>query len=85
MFCCSSGDSQDKVDTATKDNCQGAIDPEEHEHRVEKPYPGLSDCCAVLCDIDQNGSDADEPCRDEEALSRMCDRCRESGRVEVES
>ena len=43
---------QDEVDAAAKDNCQDAIDPEEHEHGVEEPCARFADGGAVLGDVD---------------------------------
>ena len=68
---------QDEVDAAAKDNCQDAIDPEEDEHGVEEPCAGLADRRTVLCDVDQNRPDTDQPCWDEEAFCWMRNRCRE--------
>jgi hypothetical protein len=76
---------QHEVDATAKEKCHGAVDPEQDVHGVQKPWASFAVCGSILGNVDQDGSEADKPCRHEEALRRMGDRCSKSRRIEAKS
>lgn len=75
----------DQVDAATKDDCQTTIDPEQHIHGGEQPFPRLARRETILGDVEQYRSDADDAGWYEKRLGRMKQRMKKCRGVEVKS